>query len=252
MAHTDSASSGRSDARNRRALLRLDGVDAGYGLSRILFQVDVSVFEGEVVALLGRNGAGKTTTLKTIVGLAQLKAGSITIDGEEISGRRPCEIARRGLGYVPQDRRIFGDLTVRENLEVGRRKGEWGKKEFSLEIIHELFPTLQEMSNRRGGLLSGGEQQMLSIARTLMGNPRLLLLDEPSEGLAPFIVRRLTDLVLQLKESGITILLSEQNTHFVRKVCDRAYILDTGRVRKCGSLDSVLDNQDMVKKYLMI
>jgi branched-chain amino acid transport system ATP-binding protein len=236
--------------RQPAALLQMAGVDAGYGLSRILFRVDLCVFEGEAVALLGRNGAGKSTTLKTIAGLTPPTAGRVLFNGREISGKPSYVIAREGIGYVPQDRRIFADLTVRENLEVGRRAG--GKMEWTPERIFGMFPVLRELSSRQGGTLSGGEQQMLAVSRTLMGNPRLLLLDEPSEGLAPIVVRTLAEQILRLKEEGVTILLSEQNLLFTRGVCDRAYVLEKGRIRHEGRMPDLANDQGLLRRYLMI
>jgi branched-chain amino acid transport system ATP-binding protein len=247
------APGGRRDPAGRREiLLELAGVDAGYGVSRVLFQVDLRVFEGESVALLGRNGAGKSTVLKAITGLARLTAGRVTFSGREVSGRPCYQVAREGIGYVPQDRRIFGDLTVRENLEVGRRRPESGKAPWTPERALALFPVLGELSNRRGDSLSGGEQQMLAIARTLMGNPRLLLLDEPSEGLAPLVVRALKEQTLRLRAEGVAILLSEQNLHFTRAVSDRAYILERGRIQQEGSMTELENDPAIMSKYLMV
>ena len=240
----------RAVARPPAALLEMAGVDAGYGLSRILFRVDLRVCEGEVVALLGRNGAGKSTTLKTIAGLTPPTAGRVLLNGREISGKASYVIAREGIGYVPQDRRIFADLTVRENLEVGRRAG--GKTEWTPERIFGLFPALRELSIRRGGSLSGGEQQMLAVARTLMGNPRLLLLDEPSEGLAPIVVKMLAEHILRLKQEGVAILLSEQNLLFTRGVCDRAYLLEKGSIQHEGRMSDLANDQRLLSRYLMI
>jgi branched-chain amino acid transport system ATP-binding protein len=233
-------------------LLEMVGVDAGYGLSRILFGVDLSVHEGEVVALLGRNGAGKSTTLKTVAGLTPPTAGRVRFSGREISGKPSYLIARAGVGYVPQDRRIFSDLTVRENLEVGRRRCLGGRTEWTTERVFGMFPALRELSSRRGDSLSGGEQQMLTVARTLMGNPKLLLLDEPSEGLAPILVRTMAEQVHRLKEEGLAILLSEQNLLFTRGVCDRAYVLEKGRIRHEGMMSDLVDDQNLLRKYLMV
>jgi branched-chain amino acid transport system ATP-binding protein len=252
MAVIQPATECRPSSRSREALLEVDGVDAGYGLSHILFQVNLCVFEREVVALLGRNGAGKSTTLKTIAGLTSLTAGRVLWNGREISGKPSYLVAREGIGYVPQDRRIFGDLTVRENLEVGRRRGESDKAQWTSERVFGLFPALRELWNRRGGSLSGGEQQMLAIARTLMGNPRLLLLDEPSEGLAPLLVRTLQEQVMRLRGEGVAILLSEQNLHFTRAVSDRAYILEKGRIQHGGEMSRLANDQVLLSKYLRI
>jgi branched-chain amino acid transport system ATP-binding protein len=229
-------------------MLELRGVHAVYGASRALHGVTLDAREGEVISLLGRNGAGKSTTLRAIVGLVRVTAGSLTFRGASLHGLPPYEIARRGIGYVPEDRRIFADLTVRENLMVGERAGlarRWG-----LERVFELFPSLAALSARRGGSLSGGEQQMLTIARTLVTEPRLLLLDEPSEGLAPVIVRRLADAILALKREGLTIVLSEQNVAFARRLADRAYIIEKGEIRFEGAMAAVDADAALRRTYL--
>ena len=196
------------------AILSVDGLCAAYGLAQVLFGVSFRLARGQTLALMGRNGAGKTTTLKTIMGLTPVLSGAVRFRGESIVGRRPYEIARRGLGYVPEDRRIFTDLTVEENLEVGRRPAAPGAHAFSAEELFGIFPNLATMRKRRASAMSGGEQQMLTIARTLMGNPIAVLLDEPSEGLAPVIVDQMIDAMLRLKRTGMSILLSEQNLRF--------------------------------------
>ncbi|MFG1418387.1 ABC transporter ATP-binding protein [Xanthobacter sp. V0B-10] len=234
--------------------MRLDaqGLDAFYGQAHILFAVDVAVGEGEVVALLGRNGAGKTTTFRSLMGLVPRRAGRVLLAGEDISRLPPYEIARRGLGYVPEDRRIFTDLTVEENLEVGRRPPRPGVATWTVERICALFPNLGEMRGRRGGQMSGGEQQMLAIARTLMGNPALVLLDEPSEGLAPRIVEQMAEAIVAMKREGLGILVSEQNLHFARLVCDRAYILERGRVRFSGTMAELEAAPELRDAYLAV
>jgi len=237
---------------HREPLLEIAGVDAGYGMSRILFQVNLCVFEGEVVALLGRNGAGKSTALKTVVGLTALMGGRVLFRGTEISRKASYLVAREGIGFVPQERRIFSDLTVQENLEVGRRRGSGDKSRWTLDRVFGLFPALRELSGRRGGSLSGGEQQMLAIARTLMGNPGLLLLDEPSEGLAPLVVRTLREQILRLRQEGVAILLSEQNLHFTCAVSDRAYLLERGRIQREGKMSELASDHLLLRKYLMI
>jgi branched-chain amino acid transport system ATP-binding protein len=252
MVEIEPSAESRASARHREALLELAGVESGYGVSRILFQVNLCVAEGEVVALLGRNGAGKSTVLRTIAGLTPVTAGRILWNGRDVSGKASYVIARDGVGYVPQDRRIFGELTVRENLEVGRRRGQGGRSQWTLERVVGLFPALRSLANRRGDSLSGGEQQMLAIARTLMGNPRLLLLDEPSEGLAPLVVRTLREQILRLKEEGVAILLSEQNVHFTRGVSDWAYILERGRVQHEGCMSDLGNDQRLMSRYLTI
>ena len=203
-------------------MLRLDGVEAAYGLSRVLHGVTLEAREGEVVSLLGRNGAGKSTTLKAIVGLVEVRGGSVSLDGRDITRLPTHQISALGVGWVPEDRRIFGDLTVEENLLVGAKGGSG----WSAARVYEYFPKLGQMTKRRGGSLSGGEQQMLTVARTLMGNPRILLLDEPSEGLAPVVVQALGQQIAALKREGLTIFLSEQNLKFAARLADRAYIIE--------------------------
>lgn len=235
-----------------RALLEVADLEAGYGMSRVLFRVNLRVQRGEVVALLGRNGAGKSTTLKAIMGLLPPTAGRVFFDGRDVSRLPSHLIARAGIGYVPQDRRIFPDLTVRENLEVGQRVGIHGEPRWSVQRVCAVFPALGPLGDRRGESLSGGEQQMLAIARTLMGNPRVLLLDEPSEGLAPMVVQSLAAQVLQLKEEGVTIVLSEQNVRFTTLVSDRAYVLEKGHVRHEGHMREIARDASILGKYLRI
>jgi branched-chain amino acid transport system ATP-binding protein len=201
---------------------------------------------GEVSVLLGRNGAGKSTTLKAIMGLLRPQAGEILFDGRRIDRLQPYQIARLGLGYVPEDRRIFTDLTVKENLEVGRQSPREGVPRWTPGRLFELFPNLGRMQDRLGGRMSGGEQQMLTIARTLMGNPRAILLDEPSEGLAPVIVQQMARTIRELKSEGLTVLLCEQNLHFARQVADRAYVLEKGHVRRAGTLDEIQEEYQRV------
>jgi branched-chain amino acid transport system ATP-binding protein len=207
-------------------MLETRGLCAGYGGARVLFDVDLTVGRGEVVALLGANGAGKSTALKAIMGLVPPQAGEILFDGRRISGLEPHEIARLGLGYVPEDRRIFTDLTVAENLEVGRKAG--AGPAWSGERLFSLFPALRPLQDRPGGRMSGGEQQMLCIARTLAGNPTAVLLDEPSEGLAPVVVDAISKAIGELKRAGLTVLLAEQSERFTERVADRAYRLEKG------------------------
>lgn len=228
--------------------LELESVQAGYGLSRVLHGVSLVARAGEVVSLLGRNGAGKSTTLKAIVSLVEVSGGSVRFDGHEITGLATHEISRRGVGYVPEDRRIFGDLTVEENLIVGLKgRGDWGTAR-----VYRFFPKLQELAGRRAGSLSGGEQQMLTVARTLMGNPRVLLLDEPSEGLAPVIVRALGEQIAALKREGLTILLSEQNLKFAARLADRAYIIEKGEIRFGGPMAELMGDEALRRKYLTV
>jgi branched-chain amino acid transport system ATP-binding protein len=217
------------------AVLEVEGLRAGYGPAEILFGVSLSLARGEVAALMGRNGAGKSTTLKAIMGLVPPRAGRVRFAGRDIAGLAAFRIARLGLGYVPEDRRIFTDLTVAENLEVGRRPAE-GREPWTPERLFEVFPNLASMRNRRAAAMSGGEQQMLAIARTLMGNPEAVLLDEPSEGLAPVILELMADAVLRMKREGIAVLLSEQNFDFAAAVADRAYVIERGEIRYDGSM----------------
>ena len=229
-------------------MLRLEGVVAAYGPSRVLHGVTLEAREGEVVSLLGRNGAGKSTTLKAIVGLVEVTDGSIDLDGRELRGLTTHEISQLGIGWVPEDRRIFSDLTVVENLLVGTKgAGSW-----DMARVFEYFPKLGEMAGRRGGSLSGGEQQMLTVARTLMGNPRILLLDEPSEGLAPVIVQALGQQIAALKREGLTILLSEQNLKFAARLADRAYIIEKGQIRWEGPMGRLLDDEATRRAYLTV
>ncbi len=221
--------------------LRLEALRAGYEGIAVLHGVDLEVREGEVVALLGRNGAGKTTTIKSVMGLVRVFGGRVVYRGTDLTRLPPFRRAQLGLGYVPDDRRIFPELTVRENLLIAHRPGPW-----TLDRVYQLLPRLQEIENRRGGLLSGGEQQMLTIARTLMANPRLLLLDEPTEGLAPLIVEEIARLVLELKREGMPVLLAEQNLRFTGKVADRAYVLETGEVRIAGPMEELLHKEEVV------
>ena len=216
-------------------VLEVEGLRAGYGPAEILFGVSLQLARGEVAALMGRNGAGKSTTLKAIMGLVLPRAGRVRFMGRDIAGLAAFRIARLGLGYVPEDRRIFTDLTVAENLEVGRRPAE-GRDAWTPERLFEVFPNLASMRNRRAAAMSGGEQQMLAIARTLMGNPEAVLLDEPSEGLAPVILELMADAVLRMKREGIAVLLSEQNFDFAAAVADRAYVIERGEIRYDGSM----------------
>ena len=233
--------------------LELSSVHTHYATSHILFDVSLEVKQGESVCLLGRNGAGKTTTLKSIMSLAQASAGSIRFNGAELVGRPPYEIARLGVGYVPDERLIFPDLTVRENLEIAVKKGAAGAPaNWTVERIYELFPVLAPLDARLGGYLSGGEQQMLTIGRTLMGNPSLLLLDEPVEGVAPVVVQELTRQIKRLKTMGLTILFAEQNMHFATQISDRAYVIEKGRIRYQGTMGELVANEEVKAKYLMI
>jgi branched-chain amino acid transport system ATP-binding protein len=215
------------------SLLKVNGLNAWYGAAQVLFNVQMHVQRGEVVALVGRNGAGKSSTLKAIMGLMQRRTGSVVFSGQDISSAEPYQAARLGLGYVPEDRRIFTDLTVLENLQLGVQAAHrftegTATPQWSLEQIFALFPNLADMQQRPANHMSGGEQQMLTVARTLMGNPLMVLLDEPSEGVAPVIVEQMGEMILALKRQGVSVLLSEQNTHFSKLVSDRSYTLDRG------------------------
>lgn len=233
-------------------MLRVEGLHAHYGRAHILAEIGLEVGAGEVVVLLGRNGAGKSTTMKAIMGLVPPSAGNVTFLGHRIAGREPYEIARLGLGYVPEERRIFTELTVMENLEVGRRPAPAGMQPWTPGRLFALFPSLGGMRDRPGGRMSGGEQQMLTIARTLMGNPRLLLLDEPSEGLAPVVVERMAEAIATLKGQGLSILLSEQNLHFARLVGDRAVIIEKGRTRWQGGMAALMAEEAVRAQYLSV
>lgn len=238
-------------------MLAVENLSAWYGAAQILFDLNFEVGRGEVVALMGRNGAGKSTTMKTIMGLIAQRQGKVAFNGEDISARQPYEIARRGLGFTPEDRRIFSDLTVLENLDIGRQPSRsfpdgapaplW-----TPERLFALFPNLAEMPHRLGGRMSGGEQQMLTVARTLMGNPLLVLLDEPSEGVAPLIVEQMANTIIELKKEGLSILLSEQNIHFAQLVSDRVYVLEKGQVRWQGTMAQLSDSPDIQRAYLTV
>ncbi len=233
-------------------VLEVAGLRAGYGPAEVLFGVELHLDRGEVAALMGRNGAGKSTTLKAIMGLLPPRGGSVRFAGREIAGEAPFRIARLGLGYVPEDRRIFTDLSVMENLDVGRRAAPGGRSAWTPERLFEVFPNLAEMRNRRASAMSGGEQQMLTIARTLMGNPEAVLLDEPSEGLAPVIVEQMAQAVLRMKAEGIAVLVSEQNLDFAASVADRALILEKGSVRWQGSIATLEADEDVRRAWLTV
>jgi len=233
-------------------MLAVEGLHAHYGRAHILDGVSFDVAPGEVHVLLGRNGAGKSTTMKAIMGLVPPSAGRVAFLGRPIAGLEPFEIARAGLGYVPEDRRVFAELTVEENLECGRQKPRDGLLPWSIERVCALFPSLAAMRRRPGGRMSGGEQQMLTIGRTLMGNPRLILLDEPSEGLAPVIVERMADAILALKAEGLSVLLSEQNLYFARMVSDRASIIEKGAIRWSGTMAGLMEDAGAREAYLSV
>lgn len=229
-------------------LLEVKGINTFYSISHILFDVSMEIDKGEVACIIGRNGVGKTTMLRSIMGLTTPRSGSILFAGVEIRGKQPFEIARLGIGFVPEDRIIFPDLTVKENLGIaskGKDKGPW-----TFERVYKMFPILEKRQAQMGGTLSGGEQQMLTIARTLKGNPRLLLLDEPSEGLSPLVIKELENQVRNLKKEGMPILLSEQNSSFTLKLSDRAYILEKGELRWKGDVRELKEKPEILKTYL--
>jgi branched-chain amino acid transport system ATP-binding protein len=232
-------------------LLSVDNIQTAYGLSRVLFGVSLEINAGECVCLLGRNGVGKSTTMRSIMGLTPPSSGRIAWKGQDITGWVPHRIARAGIGFVPEDRRIFAELSVWENLDVagraGGRRGHW-----TVETVYELFPVLRELRNRQGGFLSGGEQQMLTIGRTLMGNPELLLLDEPSEGLAPLVVETLRVKIGELRDQGLTILLAEQGVEFSLSLADRVYVLEKGEVRHAGPAAELRDNQELRERLMAL
>jgi branched-chain amino acid transport system ATP-binding protein len=233
-------------------IIEIEDLDVYYGTSQILFGVGLSVQAGDTMALLGRNGAGKSTTIKAIMGLAPPRRGKIRLRGEMISGLKPHHIARAGLGFVPEDRQIFPEHTVEDNLLIGRKRGPDGQDEWPISRIYEVFPMLEPLRYRTAGRLSGGEQQMLAIARTLMGNPALLLLDEPSEGLAPIIVQRIGELLRQLRSIGATVLIAEQNMHFCLRLASHATVIDKGQIVYKGAIEDLKANDDIRRRYLAL
>lgn len=231
-------------------LLKVESLNAFYGRAHILFDVSFEVGRGEVVALMGRNGAGKSTTMKAVMGMLPRTSGALTFMGENITGTQPYRVARMGLGFVPEDRRVFGDLTVMENLDTGRQPPREDAPLWTPDKLFQLFPNLGEMRNRRASRMSGGEQQMLTVARTLMGNPRLVLLDEPSEGVAPVIVEQMAAMILELKREGLAILLSEQNLNFAQRVSDRVVVLEKGAVRHAGTMNDFVRDEAARREFL--
>ena len=232
-------------------MLAVRDMVSGYGLGAVLHGLSLDVNAGEVVCLLGRNGAGKSTTLRSIMGLTPPRSGTIEFKGREITRRAPFEVARLGIGYIPDDRRIFAELTVEENLQivrrVTRRDGRW-----DIDRVYRLFPLLAELRLKHGAGLSGGEQKMLAVGRALMGNPDLLILDEPSEGLSPLMVKTLIDAIRQIQGEGVTLLVADQNVKFARRVGDRGYILDEGHIRFSGSLAELWANEEVIRRYLAV
>jgi branched-chain amino acid transport system ATP-binding protein len=237
--------------------LTAENLNAWYGAAQVLYDVSFTIGRGEVVALMGRNGAGKSTTMKAVMGLMARRSGMVRVNGRDVSRLRPFEIARFGVGFVPEDRRIFSDLTVEENLDTGRqppRRFEDGAEApaWTPDALFRLFPNLAELRARPGARMSGGEQQMLTIARTLMGNPLIVLLDEPSEGIAPLIVEAIADTIVELKKRGLSILLSEQNVNFAQLVSDRAYMLEKGQICWQGTMTELAGNADIQRAYLTL
>ena len=237
--------------------LEVEHLNAWYGAAQVLYDVTFAVGRGEVVALMGRNGAGKSTTMKAVMGLMPRRDGMVQVNGRDISALKPYEIARLGVGFTPEDRRIFSDLTVLENLDAGRQPPRaftdgTPAPSWTPESLFKLFPNLAELRHRPGGRMSGGEQQMLTIARTLMGNPLIVLLDEPSEGIAPLIVEEIADTIVELKKQGLSVLLSEQNVRFAEMVSDRAYLLEKGQIRWAGTMAALAKNTEIQRAYLTL
>ena len=230
-------------------MLEVQDIHTYYGRSHILQGISLDLEEGEVICLLGRNGAGKTTSVNSIMGYVHPKAGTITFEGKNITKKQPFEISRAGIGHVPQDRRIFPTLTVQDNLEVIHRKVEGG---WTVDKVFDTFPILEKLKSRRGSNLSGGEQQILAVARPLMTNPKLLLLDEPSEGIAPIIVKEIGELIQKITKTGISVLLAEQNMKFTMKIASRGYIIDKGRIHHQGGMEELKEDKEIIGKYLAV
>ncbi len=233
-------------------ILEVKGIHTYYGASHVLHGVSFAVAKGEAVCLLGRNGVGKTTTLRSILGLTPPSSGSILFKGRELRGRPTHEIVRMGIGYAPADRQIFPDLTTRENLEIAARPLKDGQECWTLEKVYNLFPALKGREESKGMYLSGGEQKMLAIGRALMGNPELLILDEPSEGLSPVMVSSLIEVILRIKEQGVTLLIADQNLKFARRVADRGYIMEKGAIQHEGTMKDLWENEALLRKYLAV
>ncbi|MFM7011531.1 MAG: ABC transporter ATP-binding protein [Betaproteobacteria bacterium] len=235
-----------------KQVLKVDGIDVFYGTSQALFGLSFDVQKGETLALLGRNGAGKSTTMKSVAGVIPARKGAVTLHGQAITGKAAHLIARAGIGYVPEDRQIFPDLTVEDNLTIAVKKGANGEDDWSVERVYDMLPLLKPLRERLGGQLSGGEQQMLTVGRSLMGNPDVLLLDEPSEGLAPIMVQKIGDLIQSLREMGKTIVLAEQNLHFCLGLADRAVVIDKGKDVFCGTIAELNANAEIKQRYLSV
>ncbi len=233
-------------------ILDVQEIITSYGQSQVLHGISLYVQKGEVASLLGRNGVGKTTTFRSIMGLTPPRSGKIRLKGVEITGKKPFEIAQLGIGYVPDDRRIFADLTTEQNLELARRLARKASGPWNLEKVYNLFPVLQKLRHNKGTCLSGGEQKMLAIGRALMKNPELILLDEPAEGLAPLIVKNLIEIIHEIQRSEVTILLADQNLKFCRRVAQRGYILEKGLIHYEGSIENIWQNEEIVRKFLAV
>jgi len=234
------------------AILEVKEIITAYGQSQVLHGVSLIVGQGEVVSLLGRNGVGKTTTFRSIMGLTPPRSGRIRLKGSDLAGKKPFEIARLGVGYVPDDRRIFADLTAEENLEIARRLAAKSRGPWTIENVYRIFPVLERLKASKGSTLSGGEQKMLAIGRALMKNPEIILLDEPSEGLAPLVIRNLAEVILEIQRSEVTILLADQNIKFCRKVAGRGYIMEKGLIQYQGEMNDLWQNEELVRKYLAV
>ncbi len=235
-----------------KQVLKVDGIDVFYGTSQALFGLSFDVQQGETLALLGRNGAGKSTTMKSVAGVIPARKGTVTLHDQAITGKAAHLIARAGIGYVPEDRQIFPDLTVEDNLTIAVKKGANGEDDWSVERVYDMLPLLRPLRERLGGQLSGGEQQMLTVGRSLMGNPDVLLLDEPSEGLAPIMVQKIGDLIQSLRKMGKTIVLAEQNLHFCLGLADRAVVIDKGKDVFCGTIAELNANAEIKQRYLSV
>ena len=235
-----------------KTVLKAEGLDVFYGTSQVLFKMSLQVNQGETLALLGRNGAGKSTSMKAMAGVIPVRSGSVKLEGANITGLASHVIAKKGVGFVPEDRQIFPDLTVEDNLMIAVKKGPQGQDDWPIERVYEMLPLLKPLKDRLGGQLSGGEQQMLTVGRSLMGNPSVLLLDEPSEGLAPIMVQRIGDLIETLRKIGTTIVLAEQNLHFCLGLADRAVVIDKGSDVFVGSIAELNANDEIKQRYLSV